>query len=262
MKLKKFYIIFILTILLLNTGLAKSLLNHDIIIDVSKQGTATVTERFVFGLEGDEIKQFNDISITRTNNIEAWHNFDNEVNKYVLGNSSIPKISTTKISQGQFGYEIKLEYTVKNFAKKIKTEGRYEIYEIKADSFLLYNNSIFSLPKNTDLIISLDSSLDPKDILEIMPTPWTTINKQSFKWISGTYTNIFYIKYKIETGISEGLTTKSLINFFIKKPVYGASLLIILLLAITYRKQISELISESFTGEEGITLPKRRTKKE
>ena len=248
--------------LLLNTGLAKNLLNHDIIIDVSKQGTALVTERFVFGLEGDEIKQFDDISATRTNNLNAWHNFDSQVNKYVLGNSSALKISTTKISQGQFGYEIKLEYSVKNFAKKTETKGRYETYEINESSFLLYKNKIFSLPKNTDLTISLDSSVDSKNILELTPTPWTIINKQSFKWVSGTYTDIFYIKYKVETGISEGLTAKSLLDFFIKKPVYGVSLLIILILTITYRKQISELISESFTGEEGITLPVRRTKKE
>ncbi len=257
-SMKKAFLIILLISIMATGTLAKTLLNHDIIIDVSKKGAASVTERFVFGLEGDEIKQFEDISATRTNDLNSWHEFDTRINKYVVGNSSAVKISTTKISQGQFGYEIKLEYTVSEFAKEVKTQGRYEIYEINSSSFLLYHNGIFSLPKNTDLTISLDPSVTPKDILEITPTPWTTINKQSFKWISGTYTNIFVIRYQIETSISEGLTLSNILNFFIKKPEYGVSLLVIILLTITYRRQISELISESFTGEETIVLPKRK----
>ena len=257
MKMKKAALILILLFLLVNTSMAKTLMNHEIIVDVSKQGTANVIERFVFGLEGDEIKQFDDISTTRANDIQAWHQFDNRINQYVLGNSTGMKISTTKINQGQFGYEIKLQYTIKNFAKKMRMEGRYQIYKINASSFLLYQNGTFSLPESTDLTISLDPSIKPEEIIGINPTPWTTINKQSFKWISGTYSKTFYIKYEVETSISEGLTINNLINFFIRKPVYGTSLIIILILSLIYRKHISELISESFSGEEGITMPRR-----
>ncbi len=260
--MKKIYLILILFVLIANTTMAKTLMNHEIIVDVTKQGSANVVERFVFGLEGDEIKQFDDISATRTNNLETWHEFDNRINQYVLGNTSGIKISTTKINQGQFGYEIKLEYSIKNFAKKVDTEGRYQIYEINATSFLLYKNGTFSLPESTDLTISLDSNIKPEDIIAISPTPWTTINKQSFKWISGTYTKTFYIKYKIEASISEGLTINNLLNFFIRKPVYGTSLIIILIISIIYRKHISELIAESFSGEEGITMPRRIKKRQ
>ena len=252
--------LFILSILL-TTGISKTLLNHDIIVDVSKQGTATITERFVYGLQGEEVKQFNNLSITRTNDLKAWHEFDNNINQYVVGNTSGIKISTTTINQGQFGYEIKLEYSIEQFAKKINTQGRYETYEINGNSFLMQEGQVFSLPKNTDLTISLDTSINPEDIIEIIPTPWTIINKQSFKWISGTYSDTFLIKYKVETSISEGLTPKSILNFFIKKPVYSASILVIILLTIIYRKQLTELISESFIGEEEtIIMPKRRKK--
>ena len=258
--MKKIFAIAVIFLVFLQISSAKTMLNHDMIIDVSRQGTAEIIERFVFGLEGSEIFEFDEISRTLTNDVSIWNDFDIRIKTYAKDNTSIVKISSTKISQGQFGYEIKLEYEVDEFAKVIETQGRYSIYEINGDSFLFNEESVFSIPKNTDLTISLDSTVAEEDIIEIIPTPWTTINEQSFKWVSGTHTNLFYLKYQVETGISESFSLQSFINFFIEKQVYGAALIIMALLATAYRKQISELISESFTGEENIEMPRRKIK--
>ena len=122
--MKKIIIIAIALLVFLQTSTAKTMLNHEMIISISKQGTADITERFVFGLEGKEITEFDDISRTLTSDLSAWNEFDSLIKIYSRKNTSIVKISSTKISQGQFGYEIKLNYKVENFAKVKYANGR------------------------------------------------------------------------------------------------------------------------------------------
>lgn len=241
-----------------NAAFSVTTLEHDVIAKINSSGDATVTERYLLGLNDNETTLFNAISESNVNNITEWQRLLPSIDAYVLGTPSSVQISTSKASGGQFGNEVKLDYTISNFSVKTETTGRYEIYKIDGTQFRFYdeNTGIFSIG-SADLTVILPDETTSADVLETTPAPWIT-SGSSLRWISGTSTNSFIVLYRKEIKISESLDFNRLIDtYFIKNPVYGGVIAIAVALSIVYRKQIISVVGESFSSEDEIQPPKR-----
>ena len=249
----------LLIIMLLVPCFSASLLGHETTIAINADNSATVTERYSLSLSEPERNLFDNISNTNVNSLTQWQTFIPQITTYVIGNVSNLRISTSQASGGQFGSEVKLEYTVPNFPTKTGIEGRYEDYAITGDKFKYYdaNTSTFNIDISSDLTITLPSTIADSDILSVSPEPWFSSGK-NMRWISGTRSNNFTVQYRKEIAISESFDITRLINtYFFQKPLYGGLITATVLLSIFYRKQIAGLITESFTPEEEIQLPKK-----
>jgi len=252
--MKKTLSFLLIFLIIASPVIAKKIVSHDISIEV-KDSNASVTERYLLGLNSTEAVEFDNISITSTSELSAWQRFYDKIN-VSLKNPENLMISSTKIGGGQFGYEVKLEYSVKNFAPKIEELGRYEKRVINGKQFTFYDNNtnVLNIPVGTDLNIIL-IGVKPENVEKVIPTPWIS-DKTSFKWIGGTYTSDFEIIYKTEKTVSESFGIKQTIKKIVTDPIYAGIIIIILILLIIYRKQLARIIIESFTEEE-IELPKK-----
>ncbi|MEM0372435.1 MAG: hypothetical protein QXO69_01135 [archaeon] len=251
---------FALFIMLLATPLAVVTLEHDVILKVNSDNSASVTERYLLGLNENETALFNKISESNVNSITEWQKLLPGMNAYVLGETPSFQISTSTASGGQFGNEVKIEYSIVNFSSKVETSGRYEVYRINGTQFRFYdaNTGIFSIG-SADLTIILPDEVTSANILETTPKPWIS-SGNSLRWISGTSTNSFTVVYRKEIKISESFDFNRLIEtYFVKNPFYGGLIVAVVIVSIAYRKQIISLISESFSSEEEIQPPKRES---
>lgn len=253
--MKKLVLLFCF-VLLISPVLGKELLTHDTVININEQGDAEITERFVLSLNEFESSQFEQLSQLKTMDVSTWNNFYYEINTYAIGEISSMKISTTQISGGQFGNEVRFEYEVAGFATKVEEVGRHETYSIDKEKLRFYDDQAlkFILPGTTDLTISLPES---SETIELIPEPWITIGENTFRWVAGTFTSEFRVKYQIEKDISESFDIGRIVNYFVDNPLYGIVILIIIALTVIYRKQIFGLISESFAGEGEVEMPKK-----
>ncbi len=252
--MKKIFALAIILLIFAQLGSAKKLISHDISIEV-KESNAAVTERYLLGLNVTEANEFDNISKTSASELKAWQEFYDKI-KVSLKSYDNLMISSTKIGGGQFGYEVKLEYLVENFSPIIEEQGRYETRKIIGKEFVFYDNDtgILVIPVETYLNIKLLDTT-PENIVKLSPTPWIS-DGTSFKWIGGTYTSDFEIIYKTEKAVSESFGLEQTIKQIITDPIYAGIIIIILVLAMIYRKQLVKIIVESFTEEE-IELPKK-----
>lgn len=257
-RMKKLLVLFCL-LLLIPSGLGlKELLKHEIIVNLDAIGGTKVTERFVLSLDKNAYIVFEDLSKSPQAGVETWNTFLDEIDICVLGERSPVTISTSRIGQGQFGNEVKFEYTISDFATFLGGRGRYVRYSIDGNKFKFYDNvsGIFSIPAKTDLWIKLDPNLAGSKITNAVPEPYQKEDKTA-RWVGPSTTGTFLINYETEKGIGESFDINRIINLLIETPVYTITILIIIALIIIYRKQIIGLVSESFAGEEEIEMPKR-----
>lgn len=238
--------------------LAVSLLGHDLIANIDSDGNAVIKERYVLGMvNNDERTEFDRIAATGVNNVENWNDFAPFIDTNVNLEIENLKISTAKASGGQFGSEVLLEYNVKGLADKTEKIGRYEVFLIKKEKFKFYNTSsmIFNL-ENADLTVILPVTVTETDIIETIPTPFFKTGN-TLRWV-GTSTDDFLIQYRVPQDILSSLSPAELFReYFLENPIQGATIAIILILLIIYRKKISTIISESLIVEEEIQLPKK-----
>jgi hypothetical protein len=256
--MKNTLIAVIALLVIMPTAFCASQLEHDVLVEINTAGNATVTESFVLNLNENEETLFDTISQKSTNNLTEWQKLYSDIQPYVLGNITSFQISTSKISGGQFGNEVRLEYTISDFAHKTDTIGRYDYYLINESQFAYYNARIgyFNIG-SSDLTIVLPDTDKDTDLLSAKPQPWVS-NNNNLRWISGTTASTFRIEYKQEIAISESFDLNRLIDtYFIKKPMYGAAIVLVIVFCIFFRKQIISLIGESFYSEGEIKLPKK-----
>ncbi|MFH0986708.1 MAG: hypothetical protein V1911_01525 [Candidatus Micrarchaeota archaeon] len=248
---------------LIGSGSAATLQNHDIYVQVGETGDAAVIENFVLTLTESEAYSFDKLS-ERNAQLEEWTGFSDSIKTNMLNASAESiEISTTKISGGQFGYQVQLKYTASGLAKPVSEAGRIRVYEISKESFSFYNaaQDYFAIPTSSRLTISLPDSISESDILETVPKPWTVTNKKTLIWTGGTYSGDFSIKFQKEMAISESFDINRIMEYLMQNPVYSVVIILFLILAVIYRREITGLITESFAGEEEVLPPKREVGK-
>ena len=256
-------------VLLLSTGLAISGLSVDtmITIDLDKNGNAEITEDSKLTFQWDTaMEEFNRLKDLGTTDIIVWRNFSENIDVHVLGDRSDLSVFTKQV----LGLDhVVLQYNILGFATYVGEIGRSILREVNMDQFSFYNKSSGSLllPDKTSITVTVEDTRknenQPLDeIVETTPAgffmgPYIQDTKIVVFADGPMNLNEFKVQYKVEKGISESWGFESLYLFFVKNPIYGITLLVLIALTVIYRRKVIGVLSESFAGEEDIEMPKR-----
>ena len=260
--------------ILASSGLAKSLEDHSITINIDKNGNALVLEKYLISLaNSQEATEFDKTSQTSQTSIAEWQKFYNQIDSSVIGEKQDLLITGRRDSLG-FG-TVALEYEIKELAKKTGEEGRYSTFSINATQFDFYKPEIdlFILPSKTKIVFeisALSSSQlnEPEKHVETRPRsiflgPLINLQENKVTLIGSgpTSTPEFLVSYKVEKSVGEvnpGKLLTSLAQFLAANPIYALLLILVLVTMVVYRRPLLTIIAESFAGEEEIHPPKKR----
>ncbi len=265
MEKTKIFLTATLVILLTSIGTSVKLYNHRINLEVDEENTATVKETFRLGLDSSnylrkyddyETNVFENISSQGTSNISKWTEFHSEIKTSLKGEVQDLSIST---SEKQRTHNVIISYEHPEAVQLIEEKGRKKIYKVNTKLFKFYvNGTGLIIPDNTNLWIDLPDSI-PEDSVEASPDPINRFAGNEFHWNTGTWD--IKLEYRKTESISswtiQGLA-ESFRKTFIDNPVYGALLLILIILAFIYRDQIKLLFSQGLASETEVEKPKRK----
>ncbi|MEM4221912.1 MAG: hypothetical protein QW097_00575 [archaeon] len=250
-NLKNILFISLALMIFLNLGSCFEIDDHDITIVLFEDGGAKVTEIFRVSLNESEKQIFDKISLLKESTLEDWKELSENIHTYVLGtNVSIKSISAEALSGGQFGYRITILYQMDKLCEITSGKGRIITYTLNGEKFYFYNSYLkkMIIPKNTRIIIYFGELKNYK-INSISPNPYQQFKDQLF-WVGPASLTNFYLEFSVEKSISQTWKLENIVDYFLSHPLYLITLGIIVVLVITYRKRIVEVIIESFKSEE------------
>lgn len=241
--------------------------NTIITINLDKEGNSQITEDYKLNFVWNEtLEEFNRLKELGTTDLVIWNNFSESIGVHVLGDRSDISVFTKEI----LGIShVVIEYSIPGFAVYIGDEGRSIVREINMEQFSFYNdvsNSLI-LPDKTSITVAVEDTRKNKnqplsEMIDAIPPgffmgPYIQNDKIVLLANGPINLNEFKVQYKIEKSISESWGLESMYIFFVKNPIYGIILLVLIVLTIAYRKKVIGVLSESFVGEENIEMPKR-----
>ncbi len=255
----------ILFTVLISVGSSVKLYNHKINVNINENNVGEVKETFRLGLDSNnylrkydeyETDVFDELSSETTENISKWTEFHDDLRTSIDEGVENLSIST---SVKQKTHNVIITYNVPEMAELVEEKGRIKTYELDTSLFRFYKEDTgVIIPDNTNLWIDLYDSLSEESV-EISPDPINKFAGHEFHWNTGTWD--IEIRYQKTDPISSWTlqgTIKSFKETFIKNPVYGVLLLILIGLAFIYREQIKLLFSEGLASEQEAEKPKRK----
>jgi hypothetical protein len=255
-------------------GLASSLDRQDVTVSLDKDGNAKVAEEYIVRLDTSEYADFDNASRTGLSDLWRWERFIERNTVVVLGErDSLAVIG--KRDQLGFGH-VTVTYSIPNFAKQLKEEGRIVTRGLTGEQFALYNavGKLLIIPAKTTLQIQLDDIRkdpreDPGKYVEVSPPgidintgrPVMISNRITCTWRGPFAAGNFSLEFQIEKGLAESWGFEKMLAYlgdaFMKNPIYTVAVLIVVVLVAIYRREILGLIAESFAGEERVERPKK-----
>lgn len=259
----------LIALALLSPALGKELIAEDIKITLDTTGNAAVLEEYRFVLESTDYPEFD--SRIGSQVPEDWRSFSSGIGPHVLGDRREVAVSAVRDWQRSPNYGVvKIAYKVPGFVKKISETGRLATYGVSAEQFAFYatEGKTLYLPPKVTVYIQLDKGFEEilrKNGIEVEPAPYTSYTDSEgrgiYLWRGPLTSAVLGLRYSAELGITESLGFERLYQgiyeFFSTNPVYAIAVLIVLVLAVIYRKQILGLVSESFVGEESVETMKK-----
>lgn len=251
--------------LFVSIGGAVKLYSHSTEIDINKEGVGSVRETFRLGLDQDkyyrkynmsETDAFDKVSSEAGDNFDQWKEFHKEIEPSISGSKEDLTVSTSKTHRT---HNVIVNYETNNITELSSKRGRIKTYRLKVESLRFYkNNTGVVIPDNTNLWIDLPDSTE-LDSLEISPEPINSFGGYEYHWNTGTWD--IKLSYDIVEPISswniQGIQ-EAFGDTFIDNPVYGAVLIILIVLSVIYRHQIRMLFSEGLAMEEEPEKPKKQ----
>ncbi len=260
--MKKFIVPLVL-LLLLGLGQSVRLYSQEITVRVDENNLAEVKEvfrlgldsgRIVEGFDDTEVNVFNMLATSGGDNVERWTEFHERIKPSVRDYSDM-KIST---SRRQNVYEVILSYKVPELVELKDRVGRIESYGINFELFEFHvAGTGLIIPDNTDLWVDLPDSLDAGNV-HVSPDPVSRFAGFEYRWNTGVWDiNIEYSKTEpISAWTFEG-TLRSFRETFVGNPAYGIALVVLIALALIYRKHIKNLFSEGLVVDQDADEPKK-----
>ncbi|MFW5902614.1 MAG: hypothetical protein ACOCTT_01865 [archaeon] len=254
--------------LLLSVGAAVDFRSHTIEIRINEDSSANVKETFAFSVSQTNIMDNHNVTeqdFFNTLVSEADKDFDKltelspdvEVAPSILGDKENLAVSTSETYRT---HELIISYQTDELIDLDKSEGRVSYYKFDTDLLKFYDedSEMVKLPDNTNLLVSLPNSLDedrvdpPKDI-------WLEHGGYEYLWTTGMWNiDMSYSLVDPITGWSPKGIGEAFGKVFIGQPIYGALLIILIILSVIYRKQIKLLFSEGLTVDEEPERPKEQ----
>ncbi len=244
-------------LVLLSTCLAAQIINHEITIALHEDGSAYVQQEYLLRL-ADQDKQTFDSLIK--NGAEFPELTPYGINK-VITYSSTDENVVIELTQSDFGV-VTLQYTVPEIVEFIEQIGRQELAGITQNAFTYFDGSIISLPYDppTVLIIGMPNTL--RLAREVTPPAYSAhpgfdstgqkVTYYEWNYRAPFTASKFQVLYEKEVPLQSQLSLSAITKEFRDKygsPVYLIAGVILLSIFVLYRKNISILITESFSGE-------------
>lgn len=261
--------------LLFMVGLGQSgeLISHTLSLDLSENGNAVVVERYLMDLkDSTEQIKINDLTVLGKSDIMPWKEVLPEIGYSVNGERKGVRIST-EITPS-VGTTIVVQYEIDALAKVSAQEPRATVRSIVSEDFTFYDSgqSIFTIPKKSTLNIKLQPSKRLEGVETIPSANSETV--ESAKVVKGMVTGgklvytwktisspNFRFDYRIEKNIGQSFEPQKILEgaiyFFMNEPIYASIAALVLAIFVLYRRQISSIMTESFSEEEEIIPPKR-----
>lgn len=248
----------------MSVGSAVTLRNHRIEVKVDENIEPSVKQTFRLELDpGNYIRRYNatetevfeKLASEATDNVSKWEDFDERIKPSMDQPGNI-SISTSVMHRS---HNVILEYDYPNLVDLIGERGRVRRYRVNVDRFNFYQDDAgLIIPDNTNMWINLPDSID-EEAVDVSPEPVSRFRGNEFHWNTGTWdiTLEFEETEPISSWTIEGMA-KSFRETFIDSPVYGAVLLILIILAFIYREHIKLLFSEGMASEAEAEKPKKR----
>lgn len=253
MPMKKILVL----LLLLSTVMAAQVINHEIRINLREDGSAYVEQEHLLRLTGEDRKAFEDL-------LENGATFDQLAPYQIfkaITHQSMDENVIIEVTQSDFGVVI-FQYTVQEMVEPVEKIGKQELTGITQNAFTFFDGTTMSLPYDPPTTLRIGIPITLRLAREVTPPAYSvTTGFDSFgekvTYYEWSYrkpftSSKFQVLYEQEIPLQSQLSLRSITNEFREKygnPVYMIAALIIVVIAFLYRKQISMLLSESFSGE-------------
>lgn len=238
-------------VLLLSAVSAASITSHSITLTLNTEGGAYVQEEYLLRLNNE------DLSLVEAGTVD-WPSFG--VAKTVTKPSSdaniIPEVTQSDL------VIVTLQYSVPEIIDSVERKGKQEVVGVTEKAFSFYDGSVISLPYDppTELVIRVPSELSIAS--PVTPPAYSTSveidsDGEKYSVFSWNYrhpfsTEKFRVGYETEVSIQSQLSFRAFVEDVRERfgnPVYWLVAVIIVVIAVMYRKEIALLASEAFAGE-------------
>jgi len=244
-------------LVLLSTCLAAQVISHEIRISLHDDGSAYVEQEYLVRLVGTDKAAFTQLLKTKPGFSDLAPYSIAKVIAYPSQDENV----VVEMTGSDFGV-VTLQYSIPKIVESVEQVGKQQLAGITAQAFTFYDGTTITLPYDppTTLKIAMPNTL--RLAREVTPPAYSVtegfdstgqkVTNYEWNYRKPFTTNKFQVLYEKEVPLQSQLSLSAITQEIRDKygnPVYLLAALILIVIGIWYRSEISMLLTESFGGE-------------